>query len=165
MKKIIAVYPGTFDPVTNGHLDIIERACELFEKVIVSIAVNPHKKPLFTVKERIDMIKNVTCHLSNAEVDSFKGLLVRNAEKRNAKVIIRGLRAISDFEYEFQMSLTNRKLNPDINTVFLMPNEKYSFLSSSLIRELASYHANVKEFLPDYVMKKIISKFRKPGTD
>ncbi len=161
MKKITAVYPGTFDPVTNGHLDIIERACELFDKVIVSIAVNPNKKPLFSEKERIDMIKKVTAHLNNAEVDTFKGLLVKNAENKKAGVIIRGLRAISDFEYEFQMSLTNKKLNPLINTVFLMPNEKYSFLSSSLVRELASYDANVKEFLPEYVLNKLKAKFRK----
>lgn len=161
MKKITAVYPGTFDPVTNGHLDIIERACELFDKVIVSIAVNPNKKPLFSEKERIDMIKKVTAHLNNVEVDTFKGLLVRNAGNKKAGVIIRGLRAISDFEYEFQMSLTNKKLNPDINTVFLMPNEKYSFLSSSLVRELASYDANVKEFLPEYVLNKLKAKFRK----
>ncbi|HMS34712.1 MAG TPA: pantetheine-phosphate adenylyltransferase [Ignavibacteria bacterium] len=161
MKKITAVYPGTFDPVTNGHLDIIERACELFDKVIVSIAVNPNKNPLFSEKERIDMIKKVTAHLNNVEVDTFKGLLVRNAENKKAGVIIRGLRAISDFEYEFQMSLTNKKLNPDINTVFLMPNEKYSFLSSSLVRELASYDANVKEFLPEYVLNKLKAKFRK----
>lgn len=161
MKKITALYPGTFDPVTNGHLDIIERASELFEKVIVSIAVNPNKKPLFTKKERKDMIEKITRHLNNVEVDSFTGLLVRNAEKKNAKVIIRGLRAISDFEYEFQMSLTNRKLSPSILTVFLMPNEKYSFLSSSLVRELASYDASVKEFLPEYVYEKIREKFRK----
>ena len=161
MKKITAVYPGTFDPVTNGHLDIIERACELFDKVIVSIAVNPNKMPLFSEKERIDMIRKVTTHLNNVEVDTFKGLLVRNAENKKAGVIIRGLRAISDFEYEFQMSLTNKKLNPDINTVFLMPNEKYSFLSSSLVRELASYDANVKEFLPEYVLNKLKAKFRK----
>lgn len=161
MKKITAVYPGTFDPVTNGHLDIIERACELFDTVIVSIAVNPNKKPLFSEKERIDMIRKVTSHLINVEVDTFKGLLVKNAENKKAGVIIRGLRAISDFEYEFQMSLTNKKLNPDINTVFLMPNEKYSFLSSSLVRELASYDANVKEFLPEYVLNKLKAKFRK----
>lgn len=165
MKKITAVYPGTFDPVTNGHLDIIERACELFDKVIVSIAVNPNKKPLFSEKERIDMIKKVTAHLNNAEVDTFKGLLVKNAENKKAGVIIRGLRAISDFEYEFQMSLTNKKLNPLINTVFLMPNEKYSFLSSSLVRELASYDANVKEFLPEYVLNKLKAKFRKKNSN
>ncbi len=160
MKKISAIYPGTFDPVTNGHLDIIERACELFEKVIVTIAVNPNKKPLFNTEERIDLIKKVTAHLENAEVDSFDGLLVRYAERKKAGVIIRGLRAISDFEYEFQMSLTNRKLSPEINTIFLMPNEKYSYLNSSLVRELASYDANVKEFLPEYVLEKLKDKFK-----
>ena len=160
MKKILAVYPGTFDPITNGHLDIVERACELFEKVIVSIAVNPNKDPLFSLEERKNMIINVTSHLKNAEVDSFNGLLVRYAESKNALVIIRGLRAISDFEYEFQMSLTNKKINPGINTIFLMPNEKYSYLNSSLVRELAFYNANVKEFLPEYVLEKLKEKFR-----
>lgn len=161
MKKNIAIYPGTFDPITNGHLDIIERASELFEKVIVTIALNPNKKPLFTEQERIDMITNVTGHLENVEADSFSGLLVRYAAGRNANIIIRGLRAISDFEYEFQMSLTNKKLAPQINTIFMMPNEKYSYLNSSLVRELASFDANVKEFLPDYVFGKIKEKFQK----
>lgn len=161
MKKNIAIYPGTFDPITNGHLDIIERASELFEKVIVTIALNPNKKPLFTEQERLDMITNVTGHLKNVEADSFTGLLVRYAAGKNANIIIRGLRAISDFEYEFQMSLTNKKLSPQINTIFMMPNEKYSYLNSSLVRELASYDANVKEFLPDYVFGKIKEKFQK----
>ncbi len=159
MKEILSIYPGTFDPITNGHLDIIERACELFERVIIAVASNPNKKPLFNVQERKDMISRVTAHLNNVEVDSFEGLLVTYAGSRNANVIIRGLRAISDFEYEFQMSLTNKKLNPDINTIFLMPNEKYTYLNSSLVRELASYNANVKEFLPEYVQKKIKEKF------
>lgn len=160
MKKIIAIYPGTFDPVTNGHLDIIERACELFEKIIITIAVNPGKDPLFTEQERKDMILKVTGHLKNVEVDSFKGLLVRYAEGKNAGVIIRGLRAISDFDYEFQLALTNKKLNPGINTVFMMPNEKYSYLNSSLVRELASYDANIKGFIPEYVLEKLKEKFR-----
>ncbi|MBS1517048.1 MAG: pantetheine-phosphate adenylyltransferase [Bacteroidetes bacterium] len=159
MKKITAVYPGTFDPITNGHLDIIERASDLFSEVIVSIAVNSNKKPLFTEDERLDMIRNVTDHLDNVKVDSFKGLLVNYAEKVNANVMIRGLRAISDFEYEFQMSLTNKRLNPSINTIFLMPNEKYTYLNSSLVRELAQYNANVNEFIPDYILKKLKEKF------
>ena len=149
MKKITAIYPGTFDPVTNGHLDIIERASELFETVIVAIAVNPNKAPLFTESERKKMIREVSGHLKNSEIDSFKGLLIGYARKKKASVIIRGMRAISDFEYEFQMSLTNKKLDPKINTVFLMPNEKYTYLNSSLVRELASYDANVKEFVSD----------------
>ncbi len=161
MKDLISIYPGTFDPITNGHLDIIERSSELFDQVIITIAVNPDKKPLFTLEEREDMIRKVTSHLKNIQVDSFKGLLVSFAGQKNAKVIIRGLRAISDFEYEFQMSLTNRKLNPAINTIFLMPNEKYSYLNSSLVRELASYDANVKDFVPEYVLEKLKKKFKK----
>lgn len=160
MNKLVSIYPGTFDPVTNGHLDIIERASGLFEKVIVTIAVNQNKKPMFTEAERKDMLLNVTSHLKNVEVDFFEGLLVKYAEEKGAGVILRGLRAISDFEYEFQMSLTNRRLNPEINTVFLMPNEKYTYLNSSLVRELASFKANVKEFIPEYVLKKLEEKFR-----
>ncbi len=159
MKKITAIYPGTFDPITNGHLDIIERACRLFEKVIVTIAVNPHKTPMFPEDERKEMITLTTAHLKNVEVDSYHGLLVRYAEEKKASVIVRGLRAISDFEYEFQMSLTNTKLNPDITTIFLMPNEKFSYLNSSLVRELASYDASIKEFLPGLVYKRLKKKF------
>jgi len=159
MKKTIAIYPGTFDPITNGHLDIIQRASELFDSVIVAIAVNSVKDPLFSEPERLDMIGKVTKHLKNVNADSFKGLLVNYAASKKANVIIRGLRAISDFEYEFQMSLTNRRLNPDVTTIFLMPNEKYSYLNSSLIRELASYDSYVDEFLPGYVLEKLKSKF------
>ncbi|MBK6877672.1 MAG: pantetheine-phosphate adenylyltransferase [Ignavibacteria bacterium] len=159
MKKLTAIYPGTFDPITNGHLDIIERACRLFDKVIVTIAINSSKKPMFTEEERKEMILKTTGHLKNVEIDSFNGLLVRYAAEKKASVIVRGLRAISDFEYEFQMSLTNTKLNPEITTIFLMPNEKFSYLNSSLVRELASYDANVKEFLPDFVFKKLKERF------
>ena len=160
MKTITAIYPGTFDPITNGHIDIIERAGSLFDELIITIAVNPDKKPLFTELERKDMIEKVTGHLKNVHIDSFSGLLVKYAIDRKASVIIRGLRAISDFEYEFQMSLTNRKLAPDINTIFMMPNEKYSYLNSSLIRELASYGEYIDEFLPEYVAKKLKEKLR-----
>jgi len=159
MKKLTAIYPGTFDPITNGHLDIIERACRLFDKVIVTIAINSSKKPMFTEEERKEMILKTTGHLKNVEIDSFNGLLVRYAAEKKASVIVRGLRAISDFEYEFQMSLTNTKLNHEITTIFLMPNEKFSYLNSSLVRELASYDANVKEFLPDFVFKKLKERF------
>lgn len=161
MKNIISIYPGTFDPVTNGHLDIIQRSSELFSKVIVAIAVNPNKTPLFTVEQRKEMLEHELSGIKNAEVDSFNGLLINYAEEKKAGVIVRGLRAISDFEYEFQMSLTNRKLNPEINTVFLMPNEKYSFLNSSLVRELASYDASVREFIPEFVLMKLKEKFKK----
>ncbi|MBS1515104.1 MAG: pantetheine-phosphate adenylyltransferase [Bacteroidetes bacterium] len=161
MKKITAIYPGTFDPVTNGHLDIIERASKLFDNVIITIAVNSNKKPLFTENERVDMIKNVTKKFKNVSVDFFDGLLVSYAKKKKASVIIRGLRAISDFDYEFQIALTNRKLVPEVNTIFLMPSEKYSFLNSSLVRELASYNANLKEFVPEYVHRKLKEKYTK----
>lgn len=159
MEKITAVYPGTFDPITNGHLDIIERASSLFNKVIVTVAVNTTKTPLFTKEERKDMIENVTSGFGNVEVDVFDGLLVDYSQKKQASVIIRGLRAISDFEYEFQMSLTNRKLAPGINTIFLMPNEKYTYLNSSLIRELAKFNADITDFVPEYVLKKLKDKF------
>ncbi|MCB0720697.1 MAG: pantetheine-phosphate adenylyltransferase [Ignavibacteriae bacterium] len=158
MENITAVYPGTFDPITNGHLDIIERASALFSKVIVTVAVNTSKAPLFTKEERKDMIENVTSGFDNVEVDAFDGLLVEFAKKKQASVIIRGLRAISDFEYEFQMSLTNRKLAPGINTIFLMPNEKYTYLNSSLIRELAKFNADITDFVPAYVLEKLKGK-------
>lgn len=160
MKKITAIYPGTFDPVTNGHLDIIERASGLFDKVIVTIASNQNKKPLFSEAERKNMLEKVTGKHKNVEVDTFNGLIVKYAEKKKADVIIRGLRALSDFEYEFQMSLTNRKLNGKINTVFLMPNEKYTYLNSSLVRELASYNADIKDFIPAFILSELKRKFK-----
>jgi len=159
MKKNIAVYPGTFDPITNGHLDIIERASNLFDKIIVTIALNTNKKPLFTKDERKDMITAVTKKYKNIEVDSFDGLLVDYTIKKKATTIIRGLRAVSDFEYEFQMSLTNRKLAPSINTIFLMPNEKYTYLNSSLVKELAKFKGKINCFVPDYVRKKLEKKY------
>ncbi|HLT24901.1 MAG TPA: pantetheine-phosphate adenylyltransferase [Ignavibacteria bacterium] len=159
MSGTIAVYPGTFDPITNGHLDIIERASSLFDKVIVTVALNSSKEPLFTKEERKDMIENVTAGFDNIEVDVFDGLLVDYTQKKKASVIIRGLRAISDFEYEFQMSLTNRKLSPDITTIFLMPNEKYTYLNSSLIRELSKFDADITDFVPEYVRSKLREKF------
>ena len=159
MKKITAVYPGTFDPVTYGHLDIIERASSLFDKIIVTIALNTNKIPMFTKEDRKDMLVNVTKKFDNVVVDDFSGLLVDYVLKKKASVIIRGLREVSDFEYEFQMSLTNRKLSPSITTIFLMPNEKYTYLNSSLIRELSSFKADVRSFVPAYVLKKLKQKF------
>ena len=161
MKKITALYAGTFDPLTNGHLDVIERASGIFDKVIVSIAVNPAKQPVFTVKERLDMIKGATGKIRNVSTDHFEGLLVEYAKKKKVSVIVRGLRAISDFEYEFQLSLTNKKLSPEINTVFLMPNEKYTYLNSSLVRELAFYNSSISEFVPPNVLKVLKNKFKK----
>ncbi len=154
-KKNIAIYPGTFDPVTNGHLDIIERASVLFDVVIVGVAFNINKSPLFTKEERRDLIKKVTKKYKNVRVEMFNGLLVDFAKKQKANVIIRGLRAISDFEYEFQMSLTNRKLAPGITTMFLMPNEKYTYLNSSLVRELSKLKGDISSFVPPVVEKTI----------
>ena len=158
--KNIAVYPGTFDPITNGHLDIIERASKLFDEVIVGIAHNINKSPLFTKEERKNLVLDVVKKYKNVKVEVFSGLLVDFAVKKNAKVIIRGLRALSDFDYEFQMSLTNRKLAPQVTTVFLMPNEKYTYLNSSLVRELARFKADVKDFVPPTVRKKLLMKFK-----
>jgi len=151
-KNITAIYPGTFDPVTYGHIDIIERASHFFRELIVTIAVNPNKTPLFSDTERKEMIERAVKKYKNVKVDVFKGLIVEYAKIKKASVIIRGLRAVSDFEYEFQMSLTNRKLAPEISTIFMMPNEKYTYLNSSLVRELMSYNEDVTDFVPRYVI-------------
>ena len=148
-----AIYPGTFDPVTYGHIDLIKRAQEIFPKVIVAVAHNPHKKPLFSVKERVVMLKKATKSFRSIEILEFDGLVVDYARKKKAKVLIRGLRMISDFEYEFQMALTNRKLAADIETIFLMPHESYSYLSSKLLKEAASLGADLSSFVPDSVEK------------
>ena len=130
----IAIYPGTFDPVTYGHIDLIKRAQEIFSEVIVAVAHNPHKKPLFSTEERVQMLKKAVTGFGSIAVDDFDGLVVDYARKKKAKVLIRGLRMISDFEYEFQMALTNRKFAPDIETIFLMPQESYSYLSAKLLK-------------------------------
>lgn len=158
MKKI-AIYPGTFDPVTNGHIDIVDRAIEMFDKVIVTVAKNPGKSPMFTLDERLKMLSASLKNYSSVAVDSFDGLIVDHAHEVGASAIIRGLRAVSDFEYEFQMALMNRKLAGDITTVFLMPNEKYTYLNSTIIRGLAGFDADVKEFVPDIVRKMLKVKF------
>lgn len=154
----IALYPGTFDPITNGHIDILQRAGELFDKIIVTVAINPAKNPLFTVEERIALMKE-SLPQSKFEITSFDGLVVDYAKKTGSVAIIRGLRAISDFEYEFQMALMNHKLAEDITTVFLMPNEKYTYLNSSIIRSLAQFHADVSEFVPVCVQEALKLKF------
>jgi len=156
----IAIYPGTFDPVTNGHIDIIKRAQEIFSEVIVAVAHNPHKKPSFTVKERVAMLKKSVAGLNGVTVTDFGGLVVNFARMRKAKVLIRGLRMLSDFEYEFQMALTNRKLAPDIETIFLMPQESFSYLSSKLLKEAASLGADISAFVPKHVEKAIKDKLR-----
>lgn len=156
----IAIYPGTFDPITNGHLDILERAMKLFDKVIITIARNSAKHPMFTEAERLAMIKAVVKPYKKVEVDSFEGLLVEYARKKKATAVVRGLRAISDFEYELQMALMNRKLSDDLVTVFLMPNEKYTYLNSSIIQEIARLRGDVSRFVPDVVHKALKQKLR-----
>jgi len=155
-----ALYPGTFDPITLGHLDVIARAREIFDKVIVTVASNSLKQPLFTPRERVEMIREVVSSYKNVEVVEFSGLLVSFAEKKKAVAIVRGLRAVSDFEYEFQMALTNRKLNDRITTVFLMPHEQYTYLNSSIVREIASLGGDVADFVPDSVRRRLEKKIR-----
>ncbi|MDZ7331853.1 MAG: pantetheine-phosphate adenylyltransferase [candidate division KSB1 bacterium] len=157
----IGIYPGTFDPITNGHLDIIERAVLLFDKVIVAVTTNPAKSPLFDINERIEMIKSVTHSMHTVEVDSFDDLLVNYALSKKAIAIIRGLRATSDFEYEFQMALVNRKLSDQLVTVFLMPNEKYTYLNSTIVKEIASFGGDVSRFVPMEIHRKLAEKFKK----
>ena len=156
----LAIYPGTFDPVTNGHLDILERAASVFGTVYVAVAKNIHKNPLFTTDERIKLIKEGTSHYTNVEVDQFDGLAVDYAQKVGASVIIRGLRAISDFDYEFQMALMNRHMNDSIDTVFFMPHEDYTYLSSSTVREIVRFGGNINAFVPEIVKKELIKKLR-----
>ncbi|MFI5176039.1 MAG: pantetheine-phosphate adenylyltransferase [Terriglobia bacterium] len=162
MNKI-ALYPGTFDPVTNGHIDIIERCSKLFDEVIVAILLNPDKDPLFTVKERVAMLKTVARNrFGNVTVDTFDGLLVEYAVKKKATVIVRGIRAISDYEYELQMALMNRRLEPRIETVFMLPAESFSYLSSKLIREIFVLGGSVRGLVPEIVEQRLLAKNRGP---
>ena len=158
---IHAVYPGSFDPVTYGHLDIIQRGAKIFDKVTVAVLINPNKDPLFTVEERVEMIKQVTKEMPNVEIDSFHGLLVDYMKKKNANTIIKGLRAVSDFEYELQMASINRKLNEDIETFFMMTNNRYSFLSTSIVKEVARHHGPVSDLVPTLVEEAIKEKYTK----
>ncbi len=154
------VYPGTFDPITNGHLDVITRALNLFDKVIVAVAENPDKVPLFTVEERLELIREAVKELSNIELDHFSGLAVNYARDKGACAIIRGLRAISDFEIEFQMALMNRHMDQNVATVFLMPHDRYTHLNSSIIREIASMGGDISDFVPPVVEKALNEKYR-----
>ncbi len=165
MSQKIAIYPGTFDPITNGHLDLIKRALQFFDKIIVAIGENPAKKPLFTVEERIFMIEEALEEAGlneRVEVESFSGLLVDFAKKKGACVIIRGLRAVSDFEYELQLALMNRKLSNSIDTIFLMPSLRYIFLSSSIIKEAARFGGKIDDLVPKIVAEKLKEKFSSP---
>jgi len=155
----VAIYPGTFDPITRGHVDIIERAGQLFDKIIVVIAVNSKKTCLFTEDERLEMAVESCKFIKNVEVDLHRGLTVDYAKKVNATAIVRGIRAISDYEYEFQIALMNRKLYPEANTIFLLPHENYTYLNSSIIREIARYKQDVSEFVTEIVEKKLKEKF------
>jgi pantetheine-phosphate adenylyltransferase len=156
-----AVYPGTFDPITNGHADLIDRAANMFAHVIVGIAANPSKKPLFSLKERVALIKEVTAHLSNVEVIGFEGLLADFADSQGATVLIRGLRAVSDFEYEFQLANMNRRLNPNLESIFLTPAEENSFISSTLVKEVALHRGKVDQFCHPAVQAALKLKLQK----
>jgi pantetheine-phosphate adenylyltransferase len=155
------IYPGSFDPMTNGHLDLVLRASRLFDRVIVAIARNESKHPLFTMEERKALVKRAVSNLKNVEVDAFEGLLVNYAQKREAQAIIRGLRAVSDFEFEFQLALMNRKLKEEIETIFMMPKDTYTFLSSRIIKEIASLGGDVRPFVPAHIRAALIRKLGK----
>jgi pantetheine-phosphate adenylyltransferase len=156
----LAVYPGSFDPLTNGHVDIITRGARLFDRIVVAILVNAEKAPLFSMEERVDIVRDVFKSFSNVEVDTFEGLLVDYMERRKAQVIVRGLRAVSDFEFEFQMALMNRRLNDTIETIFMMPAEQYSYISSRLIKEVFALGGRVHGLVPDMVEDRLRVKFR-----
>ena len=156
-----AIYPGSFDPLTNGHLDLILRAAKLFDRVIVAVAHNESKKALFTLKERVGLVQRAISHLPKVEVDSFDGLLVDYVERQSGQAIIRGLRAVSDFEFEFQLALMNRKLNERVETIFMMPKETYTFLSSRIVKEIARLGGDVNCFVPEHVQAALARKLRK----
>lgn len=160
MKKI-GVYPGTFDPVTYGHIDIIKRSLKIFDKVILAVAPNPQKAPLFNIVERVSMVQEATRGLKNLQIEQFDGLLVDFAKRQGGIAVIRGLRAVSDFEYELQIALMNRKLDADVETVFMMPSQEYIYLTSSLVKAVASYGGEIKDFVPDFVLKKLKEKLWK----
>ena len=155
-----AIYPGSFDPMTNGHLDVIERAVKLFDRVIVAVAKNESKQPLFTLQERVDLVRQGIQHLPSVEADSFDCLLVDYVERCSAQAIVRGLRAVSDFEFEFQLALMNRKLNERVETIFMMPKDTYTFLSSRIVKEIARLGGNVNSFVPAHVQRALTDKLK-----
>lgn len=166
MEKRLAIYPGTFDPITNGHIDLVQRALKLFDRLIIAIGENPAKKPLFTLEERLFMVKKAVADFpckDRIEVESFSGLLVDFAAAKGAQAIIRGLRAVSDFEYEFQLALMNRRLNRQIDTVFLMPGFRWFFISSTIIKEAARFGGDVSGLVPPVVEEKLREKFGSPS--
>ncbi|WP_073381379.1 pantetheine-phosphate adenylyltransferase [Edwardsiella piscicida] len=155
-----AIYPGTFDPLTNGHLDIVTRAAHMFDRVILAIAASPGKRPLFTLEERVAMAREVTTHLANVEVQGFCELMAHFAQRQRANILVRGLRAVSDFEYELQLANMNRHLMPTLESVFLMPAEAWSFISSSLVKEVARHGGDVDAFLPEPVARALMARLR-----
>ncbi len=154
-----AIYPGSFDPITNGHLDVLQRAAKLFDRVIVAVARSESKHPLFTLEKRVQMVARAVRHLPSVEADSFDGLLVNYVEQRSAQAVVRGLRAVSDFEFEFQLALMNRKLNERIETIFMMPKDTYTFLSSRIVKEMAQLGGDVSAFVPAHVRTALAGKF------
>ncbi len=156
----LAIYPGTFDPITNGHLDLIERGLRIFDEIIIAVAPSPKKQPLFTLEERLRLIREVVKDCKNVSIEAFNGLLVDYVRNRKGVAIIRGLRAVSDFEYELQMALMNRRLDMNIETVFMMPSEEFSFLTSTIVKEVASFGGSVKGLVPDVVEAAIKEKFK-----
>jgi len=156
----IAVYPGSFDPATNGHIDIIKRSGALFDKVIVAVLINPNKSPLFSVEERVDILRRTCGDIKNVEIDSFSGLLIDYCKSKNANVIVKGLRAVSDFEYELQMAHMNKKLNQEIETVFIMTSSRYSYLSSSLVKEVAQFGGCIRGLVPEIIEKEIYERLK-----
>jgi pantetheine-phosphate adenylyltransferase len=156
--SVVAIYPGSFDPLTNGHVDIIERGSRLFDRIVVAVLLNLDKSPLFSVAERVDIAREVFQGWANVEVDTFDGLLVEYARRKHASAIVRGLRAISDFEYEMQMALMNRRLNPDVETVFMMPAEPYTYVSSRLVKEVVALGGSVRGLVPETVERRLRDK-------
>jgi len=158
LNKGLAIYPGSFDPPTNGHLDLIQRGSKIFEELVVAILRNPEKSPMFSVAERMEMLRELTKDLSNVRIDMFDGLMVEYAKSIDAMCVLRGIRAISDYEYELQMALMNRKLEPTLETVFMMPADKYSYISSRLVREVAQAGGPVKGLVPEAVEQRVLAK-------
>ena len=157
----IAICPGSFDPITKGHVDIIERTSKLFDKVYAVVMVNPAKKPTFTTEERVDMIKKCTAHLENVEAESFEGLIADYARQKDAHTLVKGLRAVTDFEYEFQQALTNKKLNSDLETLFMVTNQEYMYLSSTIVRQIAEFGGDIEQFVPYEIKDELIKKMVK----
>ncbi|MBQ5783171.1 MAG: pantetheine-phosphate adenylyltransferase [Oscillospiraceae bacterium] len=157
----IAICPGSFDPITLGHIDIIERSAKIFDKVYVVVMVNPAKQPTFSTEERIDMIKQTTGHISNVVAESYTGLIADYAKEKGACTLVKGLRAVTDFEYEFQQALTNKKLNPDLETLFMVTNQEYMYLSSTIVRQIANFGGDIGQFVPSQIKDKLEEKMKK----